>query len=310
MTNMRNLTKCLLVTLTAATVTLNGCDSFEDPIGGSPAVITAGFTVVDADGNHIPFDGTGSGSTWTVPTIGGICDDTGAPGAPGFFFVKFNKLLDGYAIQTDPTDCTPVAALGLTFNPPAPAGSTWYACYNPQSPNPNEGASVVIYQAPSATLAIPPSAGWVDAAPIPASGIALTDINVAGTAHDKDGAAASFDVTGTILPDPGAAGLDATGVVVTQTTVQLTWTASACNPAAEYKIERAPNNDHGTPADPDDDAPGTYAQLGTTNVTTLTFTDTGRTAGTKYWYRVTSRTVIGAVEYPGPSAEIDATTSP
>jgi len=303
MTNMRNLTKWLLVTLTAATV-VTGCDSFDDAVGGSPAVISVGFSLDGA-----PFDGTGSGSTWTIPTVGSVCDDASATvGSQGFFFVKFNKLLDGFSIQTDPTNCTPVAALNLVITPAAPAGSSWYACYNPQSPSPDEGASVVIYQAPTATLTIPPSGGWIDATPIPGSGTAVTVVHATGTIHDKGGAAASFDVTANIVPDPGLAG-DPTFGATTATSVVVNWTAPGCNAAAEYVVERAPNVPGATPAE---DAPGTFAQVGAANVVGTTVTDnTGLTAATKYWYHVTAVTVVGTTNHAGTtSGDVAVTTAP
>lgn len=89
------------------------------------------------------FDSTGS-TTVTAPDANGTWDLTGVDPVAAVIVVQANKLLDGATIQTSPADCTPVAG-AFTFTPAPPAGTTWYTCYNPTSPNTDQGGSVMIY---------------------------------------------------------------------------------------------------------------------------------------------------------------------
>lgn len=297
---MKTLTKWMLALL-AATAAV-GCDPFEEAVGGPPVVITAGFTDT---ANAVGYSATASGSAWTVSNVASICGNTtaGLAEIPGFIFVKFNKLLDGASIQTSPTNCTPVAALNLVVTPAPAAGSAWYACYNPQAPSPDEGASVIVFLGD----ATPPPVGWIDAVPIPTSGNAVTAVHATGTVHDKDGAAASFDVTANLDPDPGVPGTPTfTGTTATSTTVN--WTTSECGVTGSttYLVERAPNVPTGTPPV---NAPGTFAGLcgGTAQPacsTALTFPDSGLTTGTIYWYRVTARSSGGVAGAPSAAASV------
>jgi hypothetical protein len=66
------------------------------------------------------------------------------------------------------------------------------------------------------------------------------------------------------------------------TTVALSWTASTTGNPTSYRIYR------GTIADGE-----ATAAIGTTNGTTTTFTDTGRHAGTKYFYAVAANNDVG-----------------
>ncbi len=297
---MKTLTKWMLAAL--ATTAVVGCDPFEEAVSGPPAVITAGFTDTTAgncpDGDCIAYTGTGSGSTWAVPGVKSICSSAvdGQSSVSGFIFVKFNKLLDGASIQ-DPSlfpACVPAAALNLAVTIDGggpPAGETWYACYNPQAPTPGEGASVIIFLGPTAT---PPS-GWNDALPVPASGTATTTVQASGTAHDKDGTAAPFVVTVSILPDPAPSTPAFSGFTPTGLTVD--W-SSACVPVNNYDLQRA---------DDVAGAAGTYATITTTAATT--FGDTGLTTGNRYWYRV-----VANVTTPPPvtatSGEAKTSTAP
>lgn len=271
-----------------------GCDPFNSEVGGTPTVIS----VVASDAGT-PFEAVAAGSTWTV-TMPSACDDaTGqVAGDVPIIFVKFNKLLDGFKVQTSPATCEPAGGW-LEAAPPAPTGEAWYSCYNPSSPTAAEGASVVIYRAP----ATPASNGWAQAssATLPASGTAITTnaITAAGNVADKGGATAAIDVSVRYEPNPGTAG-DPVAGTVTATTIALSWAAPGCNAEAEYVLERAPDVAG---------AAGTYAQVGTANVTGTTFTDTGRSTATTYWYRLTAVTRIGTTNYPGPtSGEVSVTT--
>jgi hypothetical protein len=86
-----------------------------------------------------------SGMNYVIPG-----DPTATPPEPdtpaqaSLIVVQANKLLDGASIQVSPTDCTPVPG-ALTITPAPPAGNTWYTCYNPTSPNTDQGGSVMIY---------------------------------------------------------------------------------------------------------------------------------------------------------------------
>src|SRR5574342_252850 len=285
---MRTLTKCMLLGL-AATVVV-GCDPFEEAIGGAPTTIGAGFSE-GACGELTAYEATGSALTWTITGATAICANTtaGVAEAPGFLWAKFNKLLDGGSIQVNPTNCTAAAALSLSVTPAAPATQTWYACYNPQSPVPNEGAAVMIFLGPTAA---PPS-GWNDPLPITASGTTVTTVHATCTAHDKDGAAAPFDVTLTIDPDPGVTTAP-TFADITATTLTVNWVS--CVAVTSFDVQRAPDNAG---------APGTFATIG--NTAGVTFGDTGRTAVTTYWYRVVANLTAGGTQ---TSAAASVTTTP
>ncbi len=279
---MKTLTKWMLAAL--ATTAVVGCDPFEEAVGGPPAVIGAGFTDTTAgncpNGDCIAYTGTGSGSTWSVPGVKSICSSVvdGQSSVTGFIFVKFNKLLDGGAIQASPPDCTPAPALNLTVTPAAPTGQAWYACYNPQAPAPTDGPSIIVFLGPcsvaSATCTTPsaPPSGWDGALPVPASGTATTTVQATGTAHDKDGTAAPFNVTVSILPDPAPGTPAFSNILPTSLTVD--WTP-ACVAVNNYDLQRAPDVSG---------AAGLYATITTTTATT--FGDTGLTTGNTYWYRV------------------------
>ncbi len=302
---MKTTTKWILAALTA--VAASGCDPFQEAVKGPPAVMSAGFTSVQ--------DGTGYDGLPTTPGVVPVVDnptpvpstcmatgaifagDTGGSDPTGFIFVKFNKLLDGYSIQTSPTDCTPAAALGLsvTSTKALPADTQWYACYNPQAPSPNEGASIIVFLGPcsgpasaTCTAPSPPPTGWDGALPIPTDGDVVTTLRATGTVHDQSGAPASFDVTVGVKPDPGTPGaLDFSNITstATNTDYDIGWAASQCAAAtATYTIQRAPDNAG---------APGTFADLAT-GLTALTYHDSVA-LNAIFWYRVR------AVGTDGPS---------
>lgn len=290
---MKTLSKWMLAALAATAAA--GCDPFEKAIGGPPAVTEAGFTEGTFDSGLTGYTGTGSGSTWTATGVPAICSNTtpGIADAPGFIWVKFNKLLDGASIQ-NLTDCTAQPALNLAVTIDGggpPTNQTWYACYNPQAPVPTESASVMIFLGPTAT---PPN-GWDGALPIPASGTAVTTVHATGTAHDKDGAAAPFDVTIQINPDPAPGTPSFSGFTPTSLTVD--WTP-ACVPVNSYDLQRAPDVAG---------APGTYATITTTPAGTTTFGDTGLTTGNIYWYRVVANVTAGGT---ATSGEASTSTAP
>ncbi len=286
---MKTLTKWMMAAFAAVAVV--GCDPFQEAVGGAPAVIGAGFSQ-----NGSAFEATLSGTAWTASGVTSICGNTtaGAAEAPGFIYVKFNKLLDGAAIQTTPTDCTPVAALNLavTYNGSAtpPAGTEWFACYTPSAPAPTEGASIFIFLGDA--TAAPPS-GWFYSVPIPTSGNAVTVIHATGRGTDKSGATASFDVTSNIDPDPGVPGTPTFGTV-TATSVVVNWAAAECAVAGttEYVVERAAA------------AAGPWTTVTPAPTTALTFTDTTVVTATTYFYRVTAQSSGGVSGVPSGSASV------
>ena len=305
---MRTITRWTLVVLVGIAAT--GCDPFEKATGGTPAAIGAIFTDVGGLGGSCsvtgctPYDGTGAGSTWTISGVASYCSNNtpGLVDVNGLISVKFNKLLDGYAIQATPSDCTPTAALNLSVTPAPPAGLAWYACYFPQAPAPTEGSSVVIFM-DSATA---PPAGWNQAKGIPGNSSAVVSYHVTGRVHDKGGASADFDVTTTIDPNPGVPG-NPTYTYGAGPSVIIAWTAADCGGAATYAVERAPNVP--TTATPPVDAPGAWSALaGAGAVAGLTFTDSTVTAGTKYWYRVTAKTATGG--FTGATSKATMATVP
>lgn len=291
---MKTLTKGILAALAGmATV---GCDPYAEVDKGQPVVISA---MVSTAGTA--FEGTQTAGAWSISGVPSDC----TPGAPavndmsGVVFVKFSKLLDGFSVQTDVSDCQPARTPDwLTVTPAAPAGFGWYACYNPSSPTPTEGASVAIFRAPSpATIS-----GWEQAGPMPASATVVTDYRFQGSVNDKEGHSVAIDVTAHVDPNPGTPG-DPTFTYTATPTVEVSWTAADCGGAATYIVERAPNVPTGSPPV---NAPGTFAVIAPA-VAGLTYSDAAVTAGTSYWYRVTGRTAIPPGVVGAASGETMAT---
>lgn len=273
---MKTLTKWFLVALTS--VAIVGCDPFEKASSAAVAVIGAGATDVNAGAGY---SATLSGSTWTVAAPA-TCVAPGRAELAGFIWVKFNVLLDGASVQTAPNNCTPASTLALTSSPLNPGGDAWYACYNPQSPTPAEGPSVIIFLDAPATA---PS-GWISADAFPASGDTITPYRTTGTVSDTQGRTASFDVLLNVTPDPGAPTAP-TFTNFTTTTLDVNWKAPCTTTTTAYAVQRAPDVAG---------APGTWATVASgLPVTPTVWTDNtgGITAGQFYWYRVIATTPAG-----------------
>jgi hypothetical protein len=172
-------------------VGITGCDPYEDEKGGAPAVV--GVTLTEGGS---PVVGTAAGSAWSV-----TADDH----EQYVVFIHTNKLLDPATIQTSVSDCTPAGGW-LQVTGPALActeGGTpaWYSCYAPSSPTPDEGASIVLFQACEPISG--DAGGWLDVGqPLePSSTYRLT-----GTVKDRSGADLPIDVTVTTpaAPPPAA----------------------------------------------------------------------------------------------------------
>ncbi len=134
---MTTTTKLFSLVLVLATVT--GCDPFASQNTGAPVIQAVTLT----DGSA-PVEGTVAGTTWTV---------TQTDPAQNILFVIASKSLDGKTIQTAPPtansfgDCTPANNwLTVASTPNDTSAGTWFTCYNPGSPIPTEGASIVIYK--------------------------------------------------------------------------------------------------------------------------------------------------------------------
>lgn len=277
--------KLIAIAAVAAAAALAACDPYIDEPGGTPRVISAFENTGGAAVEGSAPTASGAVTIDNIPTYciaGAVL--TGDPRAPLFetslFFVKFNKLLDGYSIQTAADNCAP-AANWLTATA-TPAGGAWYSCYNPASPTPEEGASVVIFWSPAAAVS-----GWDAADVLPASNTAVTTYQLTGSVKDKGGTSVAIDVTGNFDPNPGAPGTPTFGLP-TATSVDVTWTAAGCADAAttQYVVQRAPDVAG---------VAGTFADVATVAAGTLTYSDTGLTTGTKYWYKVQSRTATGVL---------------
>lgn len=244
------------------------CDPYEEE-NKSPLQILGAFAVAgnSADNATGLFEASGAASPFTISDVD--------PGTT-VFFVKTNKLLDGAAIQADPMSCAPAAAVNLTVNgvvnPPG-----WYTCYVPATSTPAEGASVVIYQGSN----IDNTTGYFDAADLSPGFYVIN-----ATITDKQGNAQPITINSAVsvaVVDEDAA---------TTTTIDVSWDVGTAVGAGATSIDlqRAPNvvNADG------DDEPGEWATIAADlPVTTASFTDTGLTADTSYWYRLVLKSATG-----------------
>jgi len=104
----------------------------------------------------------------------------------------------------------------------------------------------------------------------------------------------SAEASATTLPNAPAAPSALAVAVVSASQLNLTWTDNANNETG-FKIERKTGSG------------GTYAQIGTTAANVSSFSDSGLTAATTYFYRVRANNTGGDSAY---SAEASATTPP
>jgi hypothetical protein len=213
------------ILMAAAFATLVACDPYPSAVGGDPQVLTVvAASFFDPDSGAAPASppeaalfGTPQALTiGTVPYVdpatypvddpatADVCEtmtaweaETTRTTRPAdgdsqfLLFVRLNKLMDGTSIQTAVDDCTPAGnwlTVTETGTPPACDTGTpkWFSCYQPSSPSANEGASVVIYRACSAT-----SSGWGDAVPLQ-NGATFT---FSGSIKDKAGTVLPIAVT-------------------------------------------------------------------------------------------------------------------
>ena len=102
---------------------------------------------------------------------------------------------------------------------------------------------------------------------------------------------ATASVTVNPAPTPPSAPVNLTATAASSTQINLAWTAGSANQTG-FKIERSPN---GT----------TFAQIATTAANVTTFNDTGLSAATRYYYRVSATNAQGDSLY---SNAADTTT--
>ncbi len=114
-------------------------------------------------------------------------------------------------------------------------------------------------------------------------------------AYNSSGSSSYSNETSAILVAPAApSGLVGTGISTTR--IDLSWTDNSADEQG-FRVERAP--DVGGVA-------GTYAQIASLGVNVRTYSNTGLTAGTLYWYRVIAYNGAGTSAY---STEASAMTS-
>lgn len=273
---MKTLNKGILAALTV--VVMASCDPYAKVDTGTPVVIGAIVSQgCGVDGCAVANEGTESpAGVWTVSNVPSDC--TPAPtiinDMTGVIFVKFNKLLDGFSVQTDVDDCTPFNGW-LTVTPAAPVGQQWYSCYDPSSPSPDEGATVAIFRAPASPLA----EGWSVAGPIGASATAVTSYRVTGSVSDKQGNPVLIDVTAEVDPNPVAQTPSLSAIEVAGPAVNLTWGNGACAAAPTYTVERTAGVAAGAAC------PSTFTTL-QAGIVGRAYTDSTITAGQKYCYQV------------------------
>lgn len=289
-----------LLTLAIAVLAV-ACDPYSKVPGGAASVAVVSATSGSRDADGVPVDATAAGGVYTIEAASTCTPPSGAtPFSVGadqsLVFVWFDRQIDGATVQTSLTDCTPVGSW-LTASPAAPAGSSWYSCYYPTSPAPYLGGAIVMFQAPEGGVG-----GWGGFTAVPADNDAYTTFSLSGsllTTYAVD----RIDVH--VAPNPGD--VSELTFAPTTTSVAVTWSAAGCAAAGTtYRIERAPN----VPGAPDE--PGDYTLLAD-GLTALTYTDSGLTEGTKYWYRVkavtTSLVVGSATEHVTGAAVVGNVTT-
>lgn len=121
----------------------------------------------------------------------------------------------------------------------------------------------------------------------------LVDILKAGTSIPNDyhmilaASTTHFTVFGAVVPADSTAPSAPTGLAAasaSSTSVSLSWTANTDTDLLEYEIYRSTTSGF---------TPSSATQINTSSVTTNSYTDTGLTTGTKYYYRVTAADTSG-----------------
>lgn len=184
--------KRILAVLAFAAVTGLACDPYgSDLNGGTPQII--GIVTPD------PVNGGEPPAATPPATAGAAWTFTDLDAKNNFLvFVLLNKLMDGATVQQAPGSCVPANAwLTTTQSNPAAAcpnageTATWYSCYDPNSPDPKQGATIVLYR-----TCTPDSGQWADAEPLTAG----TTYTFRGSIKDKQGNVLEIPVDITTKP--------------------------------------------------------------------------------------------------------------
>jgi hypothetical protein len=292
---MKTAGKTWLLGLLAATA---ACDPFT-AANTSPAEV---FSVFTSNGFESSQDTDGSDG-WAVTTPGLCVPGAGVVvAAQPVLFVTANKLLAGESIQSGSGDCLPAGnPPWLKSTTPPVTGSSWYSCYQPASPDPQEGGSVVIFQA--AAYPGPSGEGWFDLALLPGDATSPITYGFSGTVRDQEGNPLAVGVQVTV--EPASVGeppypVDGNGdpapfTNVTQSSLVFTWLDASCASGVTYQVQRA---DLGIPGDecpPPDGSEWTDLSPTTSG---LSFADSGLSPATAYCYRVSGSTSTPAFQGP------------
>lgn len=316
-----------LLTLLAASLALAACDPYDDADNGPAELIRV--IAVDGHGATPPTEGVLDPATgvWTIEDVTSTCVVAGGVGTPiadqSGIYATFSNLIRPESVQADPAACTSSADADAWFTATGDiaADELWWACYQPASATSVEGASVIFTGGPT-PRADDPATPAVDETIAPTDGLnavvtsgdAVTTHSIAGEVTDLAGRQVPVNFTVTFRPNPGTVDVNLTSssenltFTPAPTTMRVQWAAAKCGTPGTtlYLVERAPNvpNDPATAAD---DAAGTYVEIAA-DLTATEFTDTGLTAATKYWYRVTAYAPTSPDD-SGPSVVDSETTA-
>jgi hypothetical protein len=290
------------------------CDPYASPKGGQAQVVTVLASSGQGRTALASVAPAASAPNYTI-TAPSSCSASGVvTSARTWLWVELDRQIDPATVQTSvdavTPDCTPVG--GWLTGTNTPAGTGWYACYQPASSNTAIGGSIVIFDA--ATSA--PVRGWPACATGSSTGCArkLPGNNLATTTYTWTGGAlftslGITSITMTVNPTPGAPTVAATHAAAA-TSVPLAITAPACGTAGTvYQIERALGVED-TSTVPPTWSPGDYSVVVDQQAAT-TYTDAGPLDPTKhYFYRVTAYTATDKL-YAGPAVvhEVDLTVA-
>jgi fibronectin type 3 domain-containing protein len=277
------------VTATAGTgnVTLNWTAS-----AGADYYTVQRATLVNSNGTQLytTLSNTVTNTTFTDPTptlseeYAYIVSATNAAGTSATTTAATATVLDAAAPTSSPTTVTVVPGNGtITLNWTAVAGAFAYVIERATSPGGTNTLMGTVVGTSYVDTGDLDDQGTDTGSTLPAGTTyyyTVTAMNTAGAAS-----AASAQVSGTTAPN-------APTVAATGTTGNVTLTWGAVSGAGNYTVRRATTSG------------GTYSTIAS-NVTATTYTDTGRTNGTTYYYEVESVSSGGAVG--APSSEIGVT---
>lgn len=285
------------------------CDPYSSPKGGQAQVVTVLASSGQGRNARASVAPPESAPNYTISAPSNCSASGVVTSARTWLWVELDRQIDPATVQTSvdavTPDCTPVG--GWLTGTNTPAGTGWYACYQPASSNTAIGGSIVIFDA--ATSA--PVRGWPACADSSSTGCArlLPGHNLNTTSYSWTGGAlfqglGVESITMTVNPTPGAPALAVTHPAAA-TGLTLAITAPACGTAGTvYQIERAEGIED-TSTVPTTWSAGDYSVLVDEQAAT-TYADAGPLDPTKhYFYRVTAYTATGKT-YPGPAVVVEA----